>query len=52
MAREAGIPDDFLKKTNIIDQDQDGFFDKLVFFQPPEDFDRRLAIWNEFKAGA
>ena len=52
VARESGIPDDFLNKTNILDQDQDGFFDKLVFFQPPEDFDRRLAIWNEFKAGA
>ena len=51
-ARDAGIPEDFLKKTNILDQDQDGFFDKLSFFQPPEDIDRRLAIWNEFKAGA
>ena len=51
-ARGAGIPEDFLKKTNILDQDEAGFFDKLVFFQPPEDIDRRLAIWNEFKAGA
>ena len=51
-SRAAGIPEDFLKKTNILDQDVAGFFDKLVFFQPPEDIDRRLAIWNEFKAGA
>ena len=39
-SRAAGIPEDFLKKTNILDQDVAGFFDKLVFFQPPEDIDR------------
>ncbi|MBM3517210.1 MAG: extracellular solute-binding protein [Alphaproteobacteria bacterium] len=50
-ARAAAINEDILKNTNVIDQTAPGFFDKLVFFLPPEDFDRRLEIWNEFKAG-
>jgi spermidine/putrescine transport system substrate-binding protein len=50
-ARTANVSEDILTKTNIVDQSMAGFFDSLVFFQPPEDFDRRLEIWNEFKAG-
>jgi spermidine/putrescine transport system substrate-binding protein len=51
VAQEAGIPEDVLKKTNILDQASDGFWDKMVVFQPPEDIDRRLGMWNDFKAG-
>lgn len=50
-ARQAGIPEDVLAKTNVIDQATEGFWDKMVVFQPPEDIDRRLQIWNDFKAG-
>lgn len=50
-ARAAGIPDDFLAKTHIIDQESDTFWKSVRFFQPVEDFDRRLALWNDFKAG-
>ena len=50
-AREVGIPEDILVKTNIVDQATEGFWDKMVVFQPPEDIDRRLQIWNDFKAG-
>lgn len=47
----AGVPEEILKKTNILDQSQPGFWDKMVVFQPPEDIDRRLEVWNDFKAG-
>lgn len=50
-AKEAGVPDEALVKTNVVDQATDGFWDKMVVFQPPEDIDRRLQIWNDFKAG-
>lgn len=51
MARGAGLADDLLKKTNIIDQESAEFWPKMSVFQAPEDIDRRLAIWNDFKAG-
>lgn len=50
-AKEAGIPEDVLVKTNIIDQSQPGFWSKMSVLQPPEDIDRRVEIWSEFKAG-
>lgn len=50
-ARAAGIAEDVLVKTNILDQTADGFWEKLAVFRPPEDIDRRLALWNDFKAG-
>lgn len=50
-AKAAGVAEDVLKKTNILDQATPGFWDKMVVFQPPEDVDRRLALWNDFKAG-
>jgi spermidine/putrescine transport system substrate-binding protein len=51
-ARNAGIKKSVLTKTNIPAQKDPTFFRKLVIFQPPNDFDKRLAIWNQFKAGA
>ena len=50
-AKTANIPEDVLKKTNIVDQNQPGFWEKMSVLQPPEDIDRRVEIWNEFKAG-
>jgi spermidine/putrescine transport system substrate-binding protein len=50
-AKQAKVKPSVLKKTNIPDQTKPGFWDKLVVFNSPEDFDRRLQIWNEFKAG-
>lgn len=50
-AKSAGLGDDMLKKTNIIDQDDPSFWPKMSVFQAPENIDRRLELWNDFKAG-
>ena len=50
-ATDAGVPTDVIKKTNIADQSSLGFWDKMVVFQAPEDIDRRVQMWNDFKAG-
>ncbi len=50
-AKSAGITDAVIKLTNILDAEVPGFWDKLVVYQKPEDLDRRLQIWNDFKAG-
>ncbi|MDO9415546.1 extracellular solute-binding protein [Pararhizobium sp.] len=50
-AQDAGLTTDALRKTNIVDQSKPGFWDKLVAYKNPEDIDRRLQIWNDFKAG-
>ena len=50
-AADAGVPPDILKKTNIPDQSDPRFWKKMSFFQNPENVDRRLEIWNAFKAG-
>lgn len=51
MARKAGMSEDILKKTNIIDQDDANFWPRMSILQAPENIDRRLEIWNDFKAG-
>ena len=50
-AVKAGVPDDVLKKTNIPDMKDPAFWKKMIFFQNSENFDRRLEMWNAFKAG-
>lgn len=50
-ARKAGLGEDILKVTNIIDSADDSFWSKLVIFQKPENLDRRLQMWNDFKSG-
>lgn len=50
-ARKAGLSDEVLHKTTILDQDTPGFWEKLSVFSPPEDIERRVQIWNDFKAG-
>ncbi|MNV74459.1 hypothetical protein D3C71_1676790 [compost metagenome] len=49
--REAGVAEDVLAKTNVIDQSKPGFWDKMSIFKSPENIDRRVEIWNDFKAG-
>ena len=50
-AQSQGLDEALLKQTNIIDSADASFWQKLVIFQKPEDLDRRLQIWNDFKAG-
>ena len=50
-ARQGGVKDGILAKTNIIDQNQPSFWEKMVFFKAPESVDRRVQMWNDFKAG-
>lgn len=50
-ARQAGLSDAVLIKTNIIDQGSPDFWPKMAIFVAPEDIDRRVQMWNDFKAG-
>jgi spermidine/putrescine transport system substrate-binding protein len=50
-ATKSGVPADKLKRTNIPDMKDPKFWKKMIFFQNPEDVDKRLEIWNAFKAG-
>ncbi len=50
-ARKGGVAEDVLVKTNIVDQNEPGFWDKMVVFTAPESVDRRVQMWNDFKAG-
>ena len=50
-AQGANVPADVLKATNILDQQDPGFWSKLRPLQDPESISKRLEVWNEFKAG-
>ena len=50
-ARKAGLSEDFLKTTNILDADSPALKENLVFFKEPEDVERRIQLWNDFLAG-
>jgi spermidine/putrescine-binding protein len=51
-ARKEGLTDAKLEETLIpATRDGDKFFSKMIFFQPVEDLQRRLDLWNEFKLG-
>lgn len=50
-ATAAGVSAEALAKTNILDQTKPGFWNKMVISKLPEDIDRRVAMWNDFKAG-
>jgi spermidine/putrescine-binding protein len=51
-AQEAGLTEEKLNGTLIpFTQEGDAFFEKMLFFQPVEDLDRRVNLWNEFKLG-
>ena len=50
-SRKAGLSEEFLKTTNILDADSPALKENLVFFKEPEDVERRIQIWNDFLAG-
>ncbi len=50
-AKAAGLSNELLAKTNILDQEQPGFWTRMSLLQNPENIDRRLEMWNAFKAG-
>ncbi len=50
-AAAAGVGEDLVKKTVMPLLDQPGLWDALKFFQVVEDADRRVQLWNDFKAG-
>ena len=50
-ARQANVPAEVLKATNILDQQDPGFWAKMRPLQDPESISKRLEVWNEFKAG-
>ena len=50
-ARKAGLSEEFLQTTNILDADSPALKENLVFFKEPEDVERRIQIWNDFLAG-
>ena len=50
-ATKAGVSKDVLRKTNIANEDDPSFWSKMSILQNPNDIDRRLGIWNAFKAG-
>ncbi|MDQ0390256.1 extracellular solute-binding protein [Labrys monachus] len=51
VATKAGVSEATLKLTNIVDSQAPDFWDRMVVFQKPEDLDRRLQLWNDFKSG-
>ena len=51
-AAAAGVPATVIKATNIADQDRPGFWETMSPLMAPESVEKRLEIWNEFKAGA
>ncbi|MHC8320914.1 substrate-binding domain-containing protein [Pseudomonas sp. GB2N2] len=51
LALKAGMTKEVLAKTNILSEEEPGFWNKMSFSQNPENIDRRLEIWNAFKAG-
>ncbi len=50
-ATKSGVPANVLAKSNIPAMKDPEFWKNMIFFQNPESVDRRLEIWNAFKAG-
>lgn len=51
-AKKAGVPEETLKVTNILDQQDPAFWSKMRALENPESITKRLEVWNEFKAGS
>lgn len=47
----AGLTTEELGRTTLLDQDKPGFWETLSVFSEPEDIERRVQLWNDFKAG-
>jgi spermidine/putrescine transport system substrate-binding protein len=50
-ARKAGVKPEVMKNNDIVTQGTPGFTDKMSVISPPESVEKRLEVWNEFKAG-
>ena len=50
-ATEAGVSAEVIDQTVMPLLDGEGFWAGLKFFEDVEDVDRRMQIWNDFKAG-
>lgn len=50
-AKEAGVKASVMENNDIVTQTEPGFREKMSIIEPPESVDRRLEVWNEFKAG-
>lgn len=50
-ARNAGVSEATLRQTTIAEQDDPSFWRRLSVFSAPEDIERRIQLWNDFKAG-
>jgi hypothetical protein len=51
-AKAQGLTPAKLKRSLIPATKQgQAFFSKMLFFQPVEDLEKRLTVWNEFKLG-
>jgi spermidine/putrescine transport system substrate-binding protein len=50
-AASAELDAEVLARTEVQNQADPDFWDAMSPLAPPNDFDRRLQIWNEFKAG-
>lgn len=50
-AREAGLSDEFLETTDVLNADSPELKENLKFMRDPEDAERRIQIWNDFLAG-
>lgn len=50
-AKAGGVTDAVLAKTNLKDSGDPEFWKGMVYFKNPESVDRRLEMWNAFKAG-
>ena len=51
VARQAGLSDEFLAGTDVLNADSPELKENLVFMRDPEDAERRIQIWNDFLAG-
>ena len=50
-AEEAGVKASVMANNDIVTQEEPGFREKMSIIKPPESVDKRLEVWNEFKAG-
>ncbi|MFO1061438.1 MAG: extracellular solute-binding protein [Dongiaceae bacterium] len=50
-ARANGVPAAVIEKTEIASAVDPKFWARMSVLQTPEDFDKRLEIWNAFKSG-
>jgi spermidine/putrescine transport system substrate-binding protein len=50
-ARKAGLSEEFLQSTDVLNADSPELKENLLFGKEPEDVERRVQIWNDFLAG-